>query len=118
MSNLKSERNKFFQNRQMLKVAQLAKIFSKKRVFYYPRLLQCMLITWVNIFKQMDFEVTDDAYVLEQKVLEWLRQTKKLNAYLSEFEMPQGGYSETVDASEITLVSIWAKVEEFSKVKK
>jgi hypothetical protein len=66
----------------------------------------------------MDFEVTDEAYVLEQKVLEWLRQTRKLDVYLSEFEMPQGGYSETVDAAEIELVSIWAKVEELSKVKK
>jgi len=70
-----------------------------------------------KLFKQLDFEVTDDAYVLEQRVLEWLRQTKKLNAYLSEFEMPQGGYSESVDASEISLVSIWAKVEELSKIK-
>jgi hypothetical protein len=70
-----------------------------------------------KLFKQMDFEVTDDAYLLEQKVLEWLRQVKKLNVYLSEFEMPQGGYSETVDASEIELVAIWAKVKELSKVK-
>jgi hypothetical protein len=31
--------------------------------------------------------------------------------------MPQGGYSETVDATEIELVIIWAKVLEFSKVK-
>jgi recombinational DNA repair protein (RecF pathway) len=71
-----------------------------------------------KLFKQMDFEVTDDAYALEQKVLEWLRQTKKLNVYLSESEMPQGGYSETVDASEIDLPTIWAKVEELSKVKR
>jgi hypothetical protein len=70
-----------------------------------------------KLFKQMDFEITDDAYLLEQKVLEWLRQVKKLNVYLSEFEMPQGGYSETVDASEIELVAIWAKVKELSKVK-
>jgi hypothetical protein len=61
--------------------------------------------------------VTDDAYLLEQKVLEWLRQVKKLNVHLSEFEMPQGGYSETVDAAEIQLVTIWAKVKELSKVK-
>ncbi len=71
-----------------------------------------------ELFKQMNFEVTDDAYLLEQNVLEWLRKEKKLDVYLSESEMPQGGYSETVDASEITLVSIWAKVEELSKVKR
>ena len=41
-----------------------------------------------------------------------------LSIYLSEFEMPQGGYSETVDASEIDLPTIWAKVVQLSKVKK
>ncbi len=71
-----------------------------------------------KLFKQMDFEVTDDAYLLEQKVLEWFRQVKKLNVHLSEFEMPQGGFTETVDASEIDLPTIWAKVEELSKVEK
>jgi hypothetical protein len=32
--------------------------------------------------------------------------------------MPQGGHTETVDASEIDLVKIWNKVEEIAKVKK
>ena len=32
--------------------------------------------------------------------------------------MPHGGYTETVDASEIDLPTIWAKVEELSRVKK
>lgn len=71
-----------------------------------------------KLYKQMNFDVTDDAYILEQKVLEWLRKVKKLDVYLSESEMPQGGYSETVDASEIDLPAIWAKVEQLSKVKK
>ena len=69
-----------------------------------------------KLYKKMDFEVTDNAYNLEQKVLKWLREEKQLRIYLSEFEMPQGGYSETVDAEEIDLPTIWAKVEEFSKV--
>ena len=69
-----------------------------------------------KLFKKMDFAVTDDAYSLEQKVLDWLRLKKNLDVYLSEFEMPQGGYSETVDASEIDLPTIWAKVEELSRV--
>ena len=71
-----------------------------------------------KLFKQMDFEVTDDAYLIEQKVLDWLRQVKKLSVHLSEVEMPQGGFSETVDASEIGLPTIWAKVEELSRVKR
>jgi hypothetical protein len=66
----------------------------------------------------MDFEITDDAFQLEQMALAWLREVKGLAAYLSEFEMPQGGYSETVDAMEIDLPTIWAKVLEMSKVKK
>ena len=69
-----------------------------------------------KLYKQLDFEVTDDAYLLEQDVLKWIREDKQLGIYLSEFEMPQGGYSETVDASEIDLPTIWAKVEELSKV--
>ena len=32
--------------------------------------------------------------------------------------MPQGGWTETVDASEIDLPTIWAKVEELSRVKR
>ena len=71
-----------------------------------------------KLFRQLDFEITDDAYFLEQRVLDWLRVDRKLGVYLSEFEMPQGGYSETVDASEIDLQTIWAKVEKLSKVKK
>jgi hypothetical protein len=71
-----------------------------------------------KLYKQLDFEVTDDAFQLEQRVLSWLRDDKGLGIYLSEFEMPQGGYSETVDASEIDLVTIWAKVVQLSKVKR
>ena len=55
---------------------------------------------------------------IDQQVLSWLRQKKGLDIYLSREQLPQGGYSETVDASEIELVSIWAKVEELSKVKR
>lgn len=80
------------------------------------RISQHEKLGW-KLYKQMDFEITDDAYVLEQKVLKWLRQELGLREYLSESEMPQGGYSETVDAAEIDLVTIWEKVEELAKVK-
>jgi hypothetical protein len=71
-----------------------------------------------HLINQLDFKVTDDAFQVEQKVLAWLRDIKGLGVYLSEFEMPQGGYTETVDASEIDPPTIWAKVEELSRVKK
>jgi hypothetical protein len=41
-----------------------------------------------------------------------------LSAYLLPKEMPYGGASETVDASEIDLPTIWAKVEQLSRVQK
>ena len=81
------------------------------------RIVQHQKKGW-ELFKQLNFEVTDDAYLLEQSVLEWLRKEKKLDVYLSESDMPQGGFSETVDATEIELVTIWAKVEKLSKVKR
>jgi hypothetical protein len=60
----------------------------------------------------------EEAYEIEQEIFEWLRETFGLTTFLSKQQMPQGGYTETVDASEIDLVTIWAKVEELSKVKK
>jgi len=71
-----------------------------------------------ELFNQINFELTEEAFQIEQKVLIWLRKTKGLQVYLSEFDMPQGGYTETVDASEIDLPTIWAKVEELSRVKR
>ena len=72
---------------------------------------------WV-FFKSIDFETGDDAFQIEQQVLAWLRQKKGLGIFLSKEQLPQGGYSETVDASEIDLPTIWAKVVQLSKVKK
>ena len=72
---------------------------------------------WVLI-QNMDFQTGDLAFQVEQETLLWLREVKKLGVYLSKLEMPQGGETETVDASEIDLPTIWAKVEELSKVKR
>ena len=46
-----------------------------------------------------------------------VRQDRGLPPDLSLNEMPQSGWTETVDASEIDLPTIWAKVEELSKVR-
>lgn len=72
---------------------------------------------WVLI-QSMDFSTGDLAFQVEQETLVWLRQVKKLGIFLSKAEMPQGGETETVDASEIDLPTIWEKVEELSKIKK
>jgi hypothetical protein len=72
---------------------------------------------WVLI-QNMDFQTGDLAFQVEQETLLWLREVKKLGIYLSKAEMPQGGETETVDASEIDLPTVWAKVKQLSKAKK
>jgi hypothetical protein len=69
---------------------------------------------WVLV-KIMDFQTGNDAFQVEQEILVWLREVKKLEIFLSKSEMPQGGETETVDASEIDLPTIWAKVEQLSR---
>ena len=69
-------------------------------------------------FKTLRFETGEKAYEVEQGILSWLSETFGWTPYLSREDMPQGGYTETVDASEIDLPTIWAKVEELSKVKR
>lgn len=92
-------------------------IGSSRRSRERDRVTEHQKFGW-KLYTRKDFETADDAFQVEQKVLYWLRQEKHLGIYLSESEMPQGGYTETVDASEIELVTIWAKVEELSKVKR
>ena len=72
---------------------------------------------WILI-QNIDFQTGEEAFQVEQETLVWLREVKKLGIYLSKSEMPQGGETETVDASEIDLPTIWAKVEELSRVKR
>jgi hypothetical protein len=72
-------------------------------------------LNW-DVFAVLDLDTGEDAYELEARVLEWLRLDLQLSRYLVPEQMPQGGYTETVDASEIDLPTIWAKVEELSRV--
>jgi len=72
---------------------------------------------WI-LFQNLDFDTGEQAFQVEQETLLWIRETKKIPQFLSKSEMPQGGETETVDASEIDLPTIWAKVEELSRLKK
>jgi hypothetical protein len=92
-------------------------IGGSKRSRNRDRVIQHQKFGW-SLYARKDFETADVAFQIEQKVIDWLRQEKNLGIFLSEFEMPQGGYTETVDASEIDLPTIWAKVEELIKVMK
>ena len=71
-----------------------------------------------TVFKKLDFNTVKEAAEIERGILKWLRMDVGLGIYLVSAQMPQGGWTETVDASEIDLTTIWAKVEELSKVKK
>jgi hypothetical protein len=67
-----------------------------------------------TLFRTLDFESAVQAEAVEKAVLDWLKLEMHLSYYLSQLEMPRGGFTETVDASEIDLPTIWQKVEEFA----
>jgi hypothetical protein len=69
-------------------------------------------------YNKLDLDTAENAYEIEQGVLNWLRNDMNLQQYLLPEQMPQSGHTETVEASEIDLSTIWAKVEELSKVKR
>jgi recombinational DNA repair protein (RecF pathway) len=69
-------------------------------------------------YRQLDLDTAEEAYEIEQGVLNWLRNDLGLQQYLLAEQMPQRGHTETVDASEIDLPTIWAKVEKLSRVKR
>jgi hypothetical protein len=71
-----------------------------------------------DLYKRLDVETGEVAFLIEQDVLLWLRKDLGLPVYVLKEQMPQGGFSETFDASEIDLPSVWAKVQELSKVKR
>ena len=68
-----------------------------------------------QIYATKKFTKLRTAYEVEQKVIKWLRVEVGLPIHLNDFQMPQGGWTETVDAAEIDLPIIWAKVEELAK---
>ncbi len=71
-------------------------------------------LNW-DVFAVLDLDTGEEAYELEARILEWLRLDLQLSKYLIPEQMPQGGYTETVDASEVDLPTIWAKVQELSR---
>ena len=81
---------------------------------YNDRLKQHSKSGW-TLFRQIDFESTEDAFKVEQLTLKWLREVRHLPQYLGKKDMPQGGSSETVDASEIDLAQIWKTINRITK---
>lgn len=68
-----------------------------------------------QVYKVKELRKGVDAFKIESKTLHWLRYKKKLSPFLSVDQMPQAGWSETVDSSQIDLQTIWAQVERISK---
>jgi hypothetical protein len=68
-----------------------------------------------TLYKKKTFLTADKALFVEQLLLKWLREERGLPTFLSTEQMPQKGWTETVDASEIDLPTIWSKVEELSQ---
>jgi hypothetical protein len=66
---------------------------------------------WV-LFKKQNFDTVSEAADIEAKVLKWLRLDIGLEMHLRSRQMPQGGWTETVKASDIDLAVIWAKIKD------
>lgn len=69
----------------------------------------------MEVYYPGNFDTGEEAYEIEQSVLSWLRDDLGLQQYLLPEQMPQAGHTETVDASEIDLPTIWAKVEDLNQ---
>jgi len=57
-------------------------------------------------YKSFYFETGQIAEDMENEVLNWLRNERQLGIHLAKEQMKQGGYSETVDALEISVLEI------------
>ena len=64
---------------------------------------------WVE-YKSFNFDTADEAEYFETMLLKWLRKERGLPPHLVRELMPQGGFSETVDAAEISLPEIEVKL--------
>ncbi len=71
-----------------------------------------------ELIKKKSLRSGTKARQIESGCLNYLRIERQLPIYLSKKQMPQGGWTETVDARRIRSSTIWAKVEELSRVEK
>lgn len=71
-----------------------------------------------ELYKIKHFDSALEAEEIESLVIIHFRIKFGVPNHLNREMMPQGGWTETFDASELDLPTIWAKVEELSKVKR
>jgi len=72
---------------------------------------------WAH-FKSFNFATGQIAEDIENLLLAWIRNDKKLGIHLSKDLMKQGGHTETIDAMEITVIEIEHKIRELIKFKR
>ena len=60
--------------------------------------------------KSFNFDTADEAEYFEAMLLKWIRKERGLAVHLVRGMMPQGGFSETVDSEEISLLEIEVKL--------
>ena len=68
-----------------------------------------------SLYKKMNVETGEIAYIIEQKVLSWIREDLKLQSYIPQSLMPQGGYTETFSSEEVDLPIVWSQLVSYSK---
>lgn len=69
-----------------------------------------------KLFASMDLETAEDAFRIEQQILDWIRTELGFGQYLLAEQMPQGGHTETFGLDEIELDEVWNKVIEVSRL--
>lgn len=72
---------------------------------------------WI-LFRSMNVKSGELALQIEQEVLDYLFGELGMKPFLAAEQMPQGGHTETIDSTEIDLITLWNKVLEISKINK
>ena len=69
-----------------------------------------------ELYKSFDFDTAHEAEWFETKLLNWLRRDRQLGVHLVRELMPQGGFSEPVDETEISILEIEQKFLELLEI--
>jgi hypothetical protein len=59
-----------------------------------------------KLFEKYNFDSGDKAYEVEQTFFRFVRKELNLGIHLVTEQMPQGGFSETIDIDEISLLEV------------
>lgn len=70
-----------------------------------------------QLLNSFAFQKGIDAFEVEQEILDFFKE-EGLEPFLRSEDLPQGGWTETVDASEIDAETIWKKVLELSRMRR